>query len=71
MPLIYALFWLTASPVVIAPVLALVSSSIIAAWLQKSKTRFEFIATSIYSIVMFLFIGYVVLWHVTGQIWDS
>ena len=69
-PLLGWFFWVTPWPVVTVPVLALASASVVAAWLQKSKTRFESVATGVYSVVMLLHIGYVVWSHATGLVWD-
>jgi len=70
LPLLYAMVWLTGWLVVVAPILALVCASVLAGWLQKSKTRFELVATGIYSAVMLLHIGYVAWFHLTRQQWD-
>jgi hypothetical protein len=69
-PVIYSFFWLTAWPVVVVPVLATVSASVVGAWLQKSKTGFECFGIAIYTVVMLLHIGFVILWHVTGRVWE-
>jgi putative Ca2+/H+ antiporter (TMEM165/GDT1 family) len=70
MPLICAFFWLTAWPVVVGPILGVVSASVVAAWFQRSKSRFEVIALGVYSVVMLLYIGNVAWWHVNGQVLD-
>ena len=69
-PVVYALFWLTAWPVVVLPGLAIVSASVVGAWFQKSKTDRECLGVAIYTVVMLLHIGFVVLWHVTGRVWE-
>jgi len=69
MPLLFGLF-LTTFPGLGGFVLVIVSTSIVAVWLQKSKTRFEYVATSIYSIVILLHIGFVVWFNVTRQLWN-
>jgi hypothetical protein len=57
-----AMFLLTTRPVLLIVPL----SALVGAWLQRSKTAFEFAATATYSIVIFLHIAYVGWWHATG-----
>jgi len=49
------------------PVLALVAVSVFMAWFQEGKTRFEIIFTGIYSVVILLYMGFVIWCLVTKQ----
>jgi len=52
------LWWLSMYPLVGLPVLASVSVAVVAVWFQRAKTRLEIVLTSVYSIVMALYLGY-------------
>jgi hypothetical protein len=68
--LIVGFFWFSVCPAVTLAVLALVSTSVIAAWLQKTKTKMEIVFTGIYSVTMLLHIGYAIWCLVTKQVFD-
>ena len=58
-PFIWGCIWLGAWTFMSLPVLALVAVSVFVAWFQEGKTRFEIIFTGIYSVVISLYIGWV------------
>lgn len=52
------------------PVLVFVSIFIYRAWFQEGKTRFEIVCTGIYSVVILVYIGWVLFCIFSGQKWD-
>jgi branched-subunit amino acid permease len=69
-PLVHGLFLLSVFPLFALPILALVSVSVVVAWLQKAKTRFEVLFAGIYSVVMLLHLGFAIWCLVTKPVWD-
>lgn len=69
-PFLYECMWATTWPLTLLLFLAIVLISVLLAWFQKTKTQFEIVATSLYTAVVLLHVGYV-LWCVgTGQKFD-
>lgn len=52
---------LVALPIMSLTLLAIVSTSVVMAWLQKGKTQFQIVLTSIYSVVVLLCVRFAVL----------
>lgn len=69
-PLFLGFFWLGVLTFMSLPVLVFVSIFIYRAWFQEGKTRFEVVFTSIYSVVILVYIGWVLFCIFSGQKWD-
>ena len=69
-PLMLGFLWLGVYTFMSLPVLVFVSILIYRAWLQEGKTRFEIILTSFYSVVILVYIGWVLFCIFSGQKWD-
>ena len=54
--------WLIVSPIISLTLLTLISTSVVVAWFQKDKTRYEIAFDSIYSVVVLLYVGFVFLY---------
>ena len=57
MPYVLGTCWLAMSPIISLTLLCFVSTSVVMAWFQKGKTRFEIVFTGIYSVVVLLYFG--------------
>ncbi len=68
--LLLSVLILISTPGLGALILLIVSAFIVGAWLQKSKTRFEYVATSVYTVVILLHIGFTVWFNIIGEGWN-
>jgi len=64
MPGLLGMYWLVTSPIMSFIWLSLASTSVVMAWFQKGKTRFEIVCTVICSVVVLLYVG-LVHWFLT------
>ena len=69
-PLMHGFFWLSAWPELILPVLGLVSISVVASWMQQTKTRLEIVLTGLYSATIILHLAFALWCIATKQVFD-
>ena len=69
-PLLHGFIWFSAWLELLLPVLGLVSISVVASWMQQTKTRLEIVLTGLYSAVLIFHLAYAIWCIATKQVFD-